>query len=386
MAANILDLAPQAPARPRSGEHLRLACDVGSGDECRVFSSADVIEHFIEQAGHCESYGSPFMARLLEALARDIEAGGPAAELVADWPRSPRTDALAVRLAGALHAAVLSGRGAALAAEYPAARPAWDMAQLWPVARAFLARERDWVAGFLRSAPQTNETRRTIALLPGFLSLAARHDLEIELLELGASAGLNLHWDRFAYHTASWRWGDGAVRISTEWTGAPPPLDAVPRIRARTACDLNPIDIRDPAERLRLRAYIWADQSERLARFDAAAALAVADGVRVERADAAEWLEAKLPQRSPDALTIVYHSVFYQYPRTATRQRIARAIERAGEASSAPLAWLRLEPEALFGGPRDSVRFVVDAVTWPGGERRVLAITDGHGNFVHSQL
>ena len=347
--------------------------------------STAVIDHFAEQARFCEVYGSPFMARLLEELARDIAAGGPAADLVADWPRSPRTDALAVRLAGALHAAVLSGRDPALAAEYPAAAPAWDIARVWPLARAFLARERDWVAGFLASAPQTNETRRTIALLAGFLFLAARHDLELEMLELGASAGMNLYWDRFAYRTASWSWGgDRAVQITTEWNGPPPPLDAVPRIRSRAACDLNPIDIRDPAERLRLRAYIWADQTERLARFDAAAALAIASDARVERADAAEWLEARLPRRSPDALTVVYHSVFYQYPRTETRQRIARAIEQAGESATAPLAWLRLEPEAVLGGPRDSVRFVVDLVTWPGAERRTLAITDGHGNFVNA--
>jgi hypothetical protein len=349
-------------------------------------SPAAVIEHFAEQARFSEVYGSPFMARLLEAVGRDIEAGGPAAALVASWPRSPRTDALAVRLAGALHAAVLSGRAPALAAEYPAANPAWDIARIWPLAREFLAREHDWVARFLTSAPQTNETRRTIALLAGFLHLAARHDRELELLELGASAGMNLYWDRFAYRTDSWQWGDGEVRISTAWTGPPPPLDAMPRIRSRAACDLNPVDIRDPAERLRLRAYIWADQAERLARFDAAAAVAIAGDLRVECADAAAWLEDRLPRRSPDALTVVYHSVFYQYPRRETRERIARVIAASGEAGPAPLAWLRLEPEAVLGGPRDSVRFLVDLVTWPGGERRTLAATDGHANFVHSLI
>jgi hypothetical protein len=363
---------------------LYLARRVGSGDQWQMSSTPAVIEHFAEQSRSCADYGSPFMARLLEALGRDIEVGGPTADLVASWPRSPRTDALAIRLAGALHAAVLSGRDQRLAAAYPAASPAWVMARVWPLARDFLARERDWVAGFLRSAPQTNEPRRTIALLAGFLFLAARHDLEFELLEIGASAGINLHWDRFAYRTDSWSWGrDANVRISTDWTGAPPPLDAVPRIRSRAACDLNPIDIRDLGERLRLRAYIWADQTERLARFDAAAALAIVHDVRVERADAAEWLEAHLPRRSPDALTVVYHSVFYQYPRRETRQRIASAIEQAGESSPAPLAWLRLEPEAVLGGPRDSERFLIDLVTWPGRERRTLGITDGHGNFVN---
>ena len=347
-----------------------------------MFGSAAIIEHFVEQGRYCEAYGSPFMARLLEALARDIEAGGPTAALVASWPRSPRTDALAIRVAGALHAAVLSGRDPALAAEYPAAKPAWDIGRVWPLARELLARERAWVADFLRSAPQTNETRRTIGLLPGFLSLAARFGRELELYEIGASAGLNQHWDRFAYRTGSWSWGEGDVRITTEWSGPPPALDAMPRIRSRAACDLNPIDVRDPAERLRLRAYVWADQVERLARFDAAAAVAIASEGQVERADAAAWLEERLPRRAADTLTVVYHSVFYQYPRTETRQRIAAAITAAGEAGPAPLAWLRLEPEALFGGPRDSVRFLVDVVTWPGGERRILAATDGHANVV----
>jgi hypothetical protein len=37
-----------------------------------------------------------------------------------------------------------------------------------------------------------------------------------------------------------------------------------------------------------------------------------------------------------------------------------------------------VEPEVVLGGPRDSLRFLVDVVTWPGGERRSLAATDGH--------
>jgi hypothetical protein len=342
-----------------------------------------LLDHFTEQAGFCEAFGSPFTARLVEALGRDLAAGGPTAALVADWPGSPRADAVSLRLAGALHAAALAGRDPALAAEYPAARPAWDAEAVWRTARAFLARERGWVADFVRSPPQTNETRRSIALLAGFLALAARFEQPFDMFELGASAGMNLCWDRFAYRTASWSWGgSSSPLIETDWRGPPPPLDAHPRVRSRAACDLNPLDLRKPEERLRLRAYIWPDQADRLARFDAAAALALAHDVRVERADAAEWLERRLAQRAPDALTVVYHSVFYQYPPRETRQRIAAALERAGGASAAPLAWLRLEPEAALGGPRNSVRFLVDLITWPGGERRTLATTDGHGRFV----
>jgi hypothetical protein len=338
-----------------------------------------LLDHFEEQARFCDALGSPFTARLIEAMARDLAEGGPVAELVGSWSGSPRADAVSLRLAGALHAAALSGRDLVLAAAYPACNPEWNSKVVWEAARAFIDRERGWVSEFIRSAPQTNETNRSIALLLGFLDLAARFDLPIDLLEIGASAGLNLFWDRFAYRTARWTWGNASeVLIETNWSGPPPRLSASPRIRARLGCDLNPLELRNTAERLRLRAYIWADQANRLARFDAAVAIALADNVRVERMDAADWLDQRLARRGTDALTVVYHSVLMQYLPRASRERINGVLEQAGGSTANPLAWLRLEPEAVLEGKRESTDFLVDLIIWPGGERRVLARTDGH--------
>jgi hypothetical protein len=353
----------------------------------RSSPESELLAHFREQSDFCAEYGSRFTAELIARMGEDLAAGGPVADLVGGWPTHPRKDALSLRLAGALHYATLVGNDPALGAAYPAARAEWRMDEVWPRARDFLARERAWTAGFIASAPQTNETRRSIALLAGFLTFANAHRGPIDTLEIGASAGLNLHWDRFAYRTGSWAWGGNSpVVIDTEWKGAAPPIDAPLAVRSRAASDLHPLDIADPAERLRLKAYIWPDQPERLARFDGAAALALDAGVRVERADAAEWLEAMLPQRAPDAATIVYHSIFLQYPPREKRAAIAAAIEAAGAdaTEAAPLAWLRLEPEAVLGGPRDSARMLLDLTVWPGGERRVLAITDGHVRSVEA--
>jgi hypothetical protein len=344
-------------------------------------SREDILAHFNEQAVFCEAYGSPFTGRMIRCFAEDLQSGGPIAALVGDWPTNPRADALSLRLTGALHAAALSGRDEALTALYPNARAEWSMEDVWPAARAFLAREHDWAAEFIRSAPQTNEVRRSIALLAGFLAFARTWDGPIDLLEIGASAGLNVSWDRFHYRTKAWAWGgDSPVEIDTDWNGAPPPIDAKPNVRHRAACDLNPLDIDDPAQLLRLRSYIWPDQPERLARFDGAVELARQAQVKVERADAAVWLKQKLGERARDAATIVYHSIFLQYPPREARAAIADAIREAGESATthAPLAWLRLEPEALTDGVRDSLRMVVDLTTWPGAERRVLAYTDGH--------
>ena len=340
-----------------------------------------VLVHFREQSAFCAAYGSPFTAQLIACMGDDLAAGGPVADLVGDWPTHPRKDALALRLVGALHHATLVGADRELAAHYPAARVDWSMDEVWPLARSFLARERAAVAEFIRSAPQTNETRRSIALLAGFLAFAHAHPGPIDTLEIGASAGLNLHWDRFAYRTASWAWGgDGPVVIDAEWKGEAPRVGARLAVRHRAASDLHPLDIADPAARMRLKSYIWPDQPDRLERFDGAVALALGAGVRVERADAAEWLAEKLPQRARDAATVVYHSIFLQYPPRETREAIAAVIESAGARATpaAPLAWLRLEPEAVLGGPLDSVRMLLDLVVWPGGERRVLAATDGH--------
>jgi hypothetical protein len=340
-----------------------------------------VLAHFREQSAFCAEYGSPFTAQLIARMADDLAAGGPVADLVGHWPTHPRKDALALRLVGALHHATLAGQDRELAASYPSARSDWSMDEVWRLARDFLARERAVVAEFIQSPPQTNETRRSIALLAGFLSFAHAHPGAIDTLEIGASAGLNLHWDRFAYRTAAWSWGiDSPVTIDTEWKGAAPPVGARLSVRRRAASDLAPLDVADPAARLRLKSYIWPDQPDRLARFDGAVALALGSGARVERADAAEWLAERLPQRARDAATVVYHSIFLQYPTHETREAIAAAIESAGASATrdAPLAWLRLEPEAVLGGPLDSTRMLVDLTVWPGGERRVLAVTDGH--------
>jgi hypothetical protein len=340
-----------------------------------------LIAHLREQAAYGRMFCSPFTAQLIDCFVEDLEAGGPVADLIRDWPTNPRADALALRLAGALHAAVLMGKDPTLAAAYPAANPDWRMEQVWPLARAFLARERDWAARFIQSAPQTNETSRSIALLNGFLAFAAMQGRSVDMLELGASAGLNLNWDRFRYETARWAWGpESSVVISSDWQAPVPQVEAPLRVRHRAACDLSPLDISDAQQRLQLRSYVWPDQADRLARFDGAVELALKSPDRVERADAGEWIARKLAERDDAAPLIVYHSVFLQYPPRETREAIVSAIETAGAraTSAAPLAWVRLEPEELLDGVKGSPRMVADMITWPGRERRVFGYADGH--------
>jgi hypothetical protein len=163
-----------------------------------------VLEEFRIQARFCGEFGSAFTQQLLHRGADDIEAGGIVAALTDGWAGHPRADAVSLRFTGALHTAVLTGRDAALAAAYPDARPDWSMDEVWPLAHAFLVRDEAWTRAFMRSPPQTNETARSTGLACGFMWLAERTPGPFHILELGASAGLNLNWDKFAYAHPAW--------------------------------------------------------------------------------------------------------------------------------------------------------------------------------------
>jgi hypothetical protein len=345
-----------------------------------------VLEEFRLQSRFCAEFNSLLTSQLLTQAADDIEAGGIVARLTDNWKGHPRVDAVSLRFAGALHAAVLTGRDLALAAEYPPARADWSSGRIWPVALDYLARDAAWVRDFMKSPPQTNETARSTGLASGFMWLADRSPQPFYMLELGASAGLNLNWDRFAYAYPAW----GRARVDgplmpTEVKGVPPPWREI-AIASRRACDQNPLDATNADHRLRLRAYIWADQSARLERLNAAIALARETGIEVDKADAAAWVRERLQGELPEGTTVVYHSVFLQYPPQNVRAEIVAAIEEAGARATDTrrLAWISFEPESIVGGPHGSTRYILRAVTWRAGERReaILADVDPHGRYM----
>jgi hypothetical protein len=348
-------------------------------------SPSSILAHFREQAGWCRALGSPLTADLCLAFATDFESGGIIRSLTKDWPGNPRKDALALRLTGCLHHAALTGRSSLLQAAYPPTAQGASARDIWPFARDWLDENENWVRDFIKGAPQTNETRRCIAMLPAFLELAARFRLPMNLLELGASAGLNQIWDRYGYDAGAWSWPPamrlGDTPVMTDWRGpAPAALDERPEIANREACDLNPVNLGDPEEVMRLKCYTWPDQPERLQRLDKAVELSRQCGVKVDRADARDWLLEKLANRPSGQLTIVYHSVFLIYPPRDVIGAIMSAIAAEGEKATddKPLAWVCFESDALFSGNPRSPAMITRLQSWPGGEAKVLNRSDGH--------
>jgi hypothetical protein len=344
-----------------------------------------LVEAFRIQARVCAAMGSPFSAGLLERAAADGGAGGPVAQILSPWAEATREvlmkDAAPLRLLGAAHDLALSGEDAALQAAWPSPDRAGDLEGAWAaLAGAMRAGPRRF-ADFVTHEPQTNEARRSVCLLGGFLEAARATGLPLRTWELGASAGLNQLWDLYRYDLgAAGAWGDPAapVRLDTDWRGPPPPLGAPVRVVARAACDRAPIDLADPIAARRLRAYVWADQFDRLARLDAAVALARAHGVRVEAADALAFVRDRVTLER-GSLAVVYHSIFWQYLPAQTQAALEQAIAELGARATndAPMAWLRMEPQAA-----NLAQIEVRLTLWPLAPDRRLALCDPHGRWL----
>jgi|SRR5579862_517766 len=352
-----------------------------------------IVEAFRLQAHFCGDFGSPLYQELLARAADDIEAGGVIATVLDGWRGLPMPDALPLRLLGATHRMVLDGSAPELARFYPSAGGTSRSPDTWEALRALVAARADDIRPALQRQVQTNEVRRSAALLGGFLTAAASSRLPLRLLEIGCSAGLNLGWDRYRYETTpcapdtpppsdatfAHRWGaaDAPLVVRCGWYGSDAALAPQARVAARAGCDLAPVDVADPAQARTLESFVWPDQLERLAQLRAAIAVARRAPPQLTRCRAAEWLDAQLAMLSPGHATVVFHSIMWWYLSEDERQHVTDSIAAAGAraTAAAPLAWLRLE---IFGVPHAELRLT----QWPGGEERTLARTDGHARTV----
>ncbi len=275
---------------------------------------------------------SPLYAELAYAVSEDPELLGIAART---RPRQPPPN----MLFGAVQYLLLQGAEHALGQHYPivsgAPRPMEPAAGAF---RDFCREHRDTLVELVRTRrTQTNVVRRCTCLLPAFSQVANEAEGRLSLIDLGASAGLNLNFDRYGVRYLRSgrevrRWGDAEapVQLEAELRG-----DAVPKIAdcipvgGRTGVDLNPIDAQDPDAVLWLRALIWPEHVERHRRLLDAAQELARQPVRLLRGDAGELLPGLLAAApEEEALTVFTTVALYQFPRR-TRAGVEAALVRA---------------------------------------------------------
>jgi hypothetical protein len=337
-----------------------------------------VARRLLKQAEWCERLGSRLYSTLLRQAAEDVRAAGVCCAVLHDHHDDPPDSALALRFLGAVHRLVLQGKAPQLAACYPSAGGDSDCDDLWPRFHAVVQQHTAVLRELVHLPVQTNEVGRCAALLGGFLEVARLTGLPLRLLEVGAAGGLILRWDQYRYEAGHEGWGnpDSPVHISCVFGDAYPCFDMAAKVVERRGCDASPIDPTTEEGQLTLQAYVWPDQMERFRLLSAAINVARVVPAHLERANAADWIEATLADGVSDVATVVYHSIVWQYLSNAERARFKDVMAAAGQVASPdnPLAWLRFEP----AGDVAEVRLQL----WPGSKDRLLARAGFHGKPV----
>jgi hypothetical protein len=344
-------------------------------------------------------------SRVYEVLGEAIAdgSGGPL-ELVLAAPDEQQRPSL---LFAAVNLLLADGcadteSGARLADYYPihgGRRPVDD--DLPAVFAMFCGEHRDALLGLLRErSTQTNEIRRCVALRLGLAHVQRTWPGPCAVVEVGASAGLNLQFDRCRYRLNGVELPsalDSPVSISCEVRGQARKTQLfgpLPEVTSRLGIDRSPVDLSDADARAWLEAFIWPEDVEGLIALRRAVDLALTTpAAAVARGDATRDVAriiAELPGSEPVA---VFTATLLTYLSPGQSAAFVAQLDEA--AKRRPIAWIFAEAPGLLArttglcipvlsGPlarRNSV-FAVGTSFRGGEEDRVHALADSYLRWI----
>lgn len=229
---------------------------------------------------------------------------------------------------------------------------------------------------------QTNEVARCGAFLP----LLSAFDGEIALIEIGASAGLCLFPDRYAYDFEGSVLGDSALVIPVDTAGTIAVPQQLPRVSWRVGLDLDPLDVADADDMAWLRACVWPEHVERRRRLDLAAAIVAADPPEIMRGDLRDNTLALIEAAPSGSLKVVFHSAVLPYVDEGSRRNFVATMRNVVNDRD-DVVWLSSESVSMIAGLEATEVSDDEAparapfhLVRNGAE--LIALTDPHGRWL----
>jgi hypothetical protein len=326
------------------------------------------------QARLCGSGGSPTYEAIITALVATLESDRACAELLRCDERPAESSALYLRLLAAVHRVALTDLSCPLRRYLPSTGGSIDPERAVSAFFDVVEEHAEMLRGEMAGDVQTNDVGRSAALSAamGFLGGPLR------LLEIGASAGLNLWLDRYRVVVDGHRaWGpiESPVSLTDHFETGDPPITGWSVVERR-GCDLHPLDLAEASARLRLRSFVWPEHVDRRQLLDAA--MATAGPVEIDAEPAGPWLGSQLRSLPGGVTTVVFHSIVVPYLSEVQRTQIEDAILEAGRSADPEhrLAWVSFEPTQRYEGIWLSCR------QFPGDIWLRLATSTPHGRRI----
>lgn len=335
--------------------------------------SAEEIPDRLRRFAESGTASSPLYSALAGHIAKDADLRAAVAALTEDF--SPTL------FFAAVHFVLPSHPDDALAAYYRSLGGAREPdAELPAALTAFLAAHRERLADVLATYDiQSNDPLRAAQLLPSLGWAQACFGRPLGLIEIGASAGLLLHADRYSYR---YEFQDGSLLehgdpsglvLRCPVVGAATPKSLAPfvtkglRIRSRVGLDLNPLDPSDPQAQAWLHALVWPEDTTRRARLEGALESAARRPVRLRKGDALRILADAVAGVQAPAVPCVFASNSLAHFPAEGRTAFASLVRELGARHD--LVLVMKEPAAAGLG-----LFAPDTPPSPDGEENLAAV------------
>ncbi len=303
---------------------------------------------------------------------------------------APPAAHLPLCLFGAVHYELLSGLEHPLAEVYAGRSDADPV----PLFRDVCRLRHDALVEVMAARPvQTNDCGRSALIGPALTWIADQDLGPLALVDVGASAGLNLMCDRYRLD-----YGDRGVTGPADSSvtircrvvaGDPPVVAELPPLVARVGIDRAPLDVSDADDARWLLACVWPDTG-RFPRVEASVRLAQADPPVVRAGDAADLLPSVLDDLPPGVAPVITTTWVVSYFDRDQRNRFVGQL--AAASADRPVAWLGADDAAVFGdtlppsrgagaGPGDNV-LRVEVFADRERQSTLLARVHPHGHWI----
>jgi hypothetical protein len=202
----------------------------------------------------------------------------------------------------------------------------------------------------LHRSTQTNEPGRSAVFQAVVAIVAQRGFPSINVVDVGTSAGINLHFDQFPVRTTED--GNPLTLICRDET----PVDrylVLPDVRSRVGIDPSPLDLANAEDRLWLQACLWPEEPRRMERLQAIIEQRPSwPATTVLRGTAAERLDDAIALGDPSSLTVVLNSYVVAY--FSETDQSSYFEDMTQRCANGNVAWISLESPFMVNWPVSS--------------------------------